>query len=95
MIYAARRKYFRAAYSQYIRKTFPFLFGRLKSRNDNTIFIINNGMSPSLRRTASMPHLGKSKQNQYKEIDVKLVYSLDHQHSYISNIKVHFLIVTA
>jgi hypothetical protein len=72
VIYAARSKYFRAAYSQYLSQKLPFLFGILKSKK----CIANNGMVHPVRRTASLPQLGKSKRNPNKKVDVKIMYSL-------------------
>ena len=39
--------------------------------------MINHGMNQSTRQTASMPDLCQGKKYQNKEVDVKLVYSLD------------------
>ena len=90
VIYAARSKHYRAAYSQYLKEKLSFLFGAFRSEKQNRIFIINH------RRTASNPELYKDDRNRRKEVDVKLVYSLDLQHekiihSYTGTIKVHFV----
>ena len=90
VIYAARSKHYRAAYSQYLKEKLSFLCGAFRSEKQNRIFIINH------RRTASNPELYKDDRNKRKEVDVKLVYSLDLQHekiihSYTSTIKVHLL----
>ena len=100
VIYAARSEQYRTAYLRYLKKKFPLLFGIHKSRKHNTIFIINPGISPAIRRTASNPELYKNKIDKNKEMDVKLEYSLDLEyekiiHSYTGSIKVNSTIEMA
>ena len=90
VIYATRSENYRAAYSQYLKEKLSFLFGAFRSGKQSRIFIVNH------RRTASNPELYKNHRNKRKEVDVKLVYSLDlkHEkiiHSYTGTIKVHLL----
>ena len=96
VIYAARSEQYRTAYLRYLKKKLPFLFGINNSRKHNTIFIINPGAYPSIRRTASNTELYKNRTEKNKKMDVKLEYSLDLEyekmiHSYTGSIKVNYI----
>ena len=93
VIYAARCEQYRKAYSSYIRNKFPWIFGIFKSRQCNTIVIINPGVDPSIRKTVSNPQPFQNQENNNEKIDVKLEYSLDLEyekiiHSYTGSLKV-------